>query len=131
MRILVADDCRDTAETFALLLSSWGHEVETAYDGAEALARAEAACPEVALLDVAMRPLSGADVARRLRAKGGRCPWLVAVTGLHPSNVPRDDAAAFHWRLYKPVEPGHLLEVLKAAEAAGKGGPLMPRPDSP
>jgi CheY-like chemotaxis protein len=121
MRVLVADDCRDTAGVFALLLTTWGHEAEAAYDGAEALAKAEALRPDVALLDLDMPRLTGAEVARRLRAKGDGCPWLVAVTGRHPSRLPPEDAAAFHWRLSKPVEPGHLLELLNAAEAAGKG----------
>jgi CheY-like chemotaxis protein len=107
---------------FALLLRSWGHQAEAAYDGAEALAKAEAARPDVALLDLDMPELTGVEVARRLRARGG-CPWLVAVTGLHTSRLPSEAAESFHWRLDKPVEPGHLQELLQAAEAAGKGAP--------
>jgi CheY-like chemotaxis protein len=123
MRVLVADDCRDTADMFALLLTTWGHEAEAAYDGAEALAKAEAARPDVALLDLDMPGMSGGEVARRLRAGQSGRPWLVAVTGLHPAKLPREDGAAFHARLTKPVEPGDLMELLRAAEAAAKRAP--------
>jgi CheY-like chemotaxis protein len=123
MRVLVADDCRDTADLFTTLVAAWGHEGDAAYDGAAALEKAEALRPDVVLLDLAMPGLGGAEVARRLRAGGDDCPWLVAVTGLHPSKLPREDAAPFDWRLSKPVEPGHLRDVLRAAETAGKGAP--------
>src|SRR5262245_39630515 len=99
LRVLVADDCRDTAETFAILATAWGHEAEVAYDGASALARAEALRPDVVLLDIDMPGLTGPEVARQLRAAGGPPPWLVAVTGLHPSALSRADAAPFDCRL--------------------------------
>jgi CheY-like chemotaxis protein len=43
-RILVVDDNVDSAETMAEILKLWGHEVQTAHDGAAAL---EAPAPSV------------------------------------------------------------------------------------
>ncbi len=40
LRVLVADDNRDAAETLAMLLQLWGHDVESAFDGHEAMERA-------------------------------------------------------------------------------------------
>lgn len=117
LRVLIADDCCDTADTFAHLASAWGHEALIAYDGPSALARAEALRPDVVLLDLSMPGMRGGEVARRLRAAGGPCPWLVGVTGLPPALLVREDAAPFHCRLDKPVEPARLRELLLAMEA--------------
>jgi CheY-like chemotaxis protein len=89
--------------------------------GAEALAKAEAARPDGALLDLDMPGLSGAEVARRLHGPGAPRPWLFLVSGLGPSSLSREDAAVFHARLAKPVHPGDLLELIQAAEAALRG----------
>jgi len=123
LRVLVADDCHDTAETFAILATAWGHEAEVAFDGISALARAESLHPDVVLLDIDMPGLTGPEVARRLRAGTGARPWLVAVTGLHPSTLTREDAEPFDCRLDKPVEPSHLAALLAAVEGATKGRP--------
>ena len=40
LRVLVADDDADTADSLAMLLSFWGHECWVAYSGSEALAMA-------------------------------------------------------------------------------------------
>jgi CheY-like chemotaxis protein len=120
MRVLVADRSRVTADLFVYLLATWGHHAEAAYDGLEALEKALALRPDVALLDLDLPGLSAAEVARRLRAESDGT-WVVALTSLGAAGPPAADAATFHWRLYKPVEPSHLLELLKAAEAAAKG----------
>src|SRR5262245_26303971 len=98
MRVLVANDCRSTADGLALLVLSRGPRAEVAYDGVEALARAESLRPDLALLDIAMPGLTGAEVARRLKA-AARPPWLVAVTGLDPAGLSAEDAEAFQARL--------------------------------
>src|SRR5262249_17837537 len=45
-RILIADDNVDVAESFEVMLQMFGHEVRTAFDGLEALERAEEFRPE-------------------------------------------------------------------------------------
>src|SRR5690606_39813418 len=52
--ILVADDNEDAAQTCAMLVELWGHEVRVAHDGPEAVAAAEAFRPAVALVDIGM-----------------------------------------------------------------------------
>src|SRR5437588_233940 len=54
LRALVADDCRDNADSLSILVEMWGHEVRVAYDGAAALELAFAYQPDVLLLDIAM-----------------------------------------------------------------------------
>src|SRR6516162_5388422 len=79
LRILVADDCRDTVDTTMMLLRLWGHEGTAAYDGPTALDQARRHRPDMALVDVAIpRVEDGLDLAGRLHSD---VPLLVAVTG--------------------------------------------------
>jgi PAS domain S-box-containing protein len=118
LRVLVADDNRDTTESLALMLSMKGHEVRTAFDGEEAFAAAESFRPDVALLDVGMPKASGHAVAQRIREK----PWgarmvLVAQTGWgHEEDRRRTLAAGFDHHLVKPVSPESLAELLASID---------------
>ena len=64
--ILIVDDEPAGRETLAALLRSY--RLAFACDGAEALARAAAAPPDLILLDVMMPQMDGFEVCRRLRA---------------------------------------------------------------
>lgn len=74
-RILLADDEQDLAWIVRHSLGDEGHEVITAYDGAEALAVAQRHRPDLIILDIVMPRLDGLQVCRRLR----RDPTLAAV----------------------------------------------------
>src|SRR5947209_10011581 len=67
-KVLVVDDNRDLAESLAMVLRLWGHDVAVAYDGPEALAAARARPPDVVFLDIGLPQLDGFEVALRLRA---------------------------------------------------------------
>ncbi len=114
LRVLVADDNRDTAESLALMLEMKGHEVRTAFDGEEAFHAAESFRPDVALLDVGMPGASGHAVAQRIR----EAPWgarmvLVAQTGWgHEEDRQKTMDAGFDHHLVKPVSPEALTELL-------------------
>jgi CheY-like chemotaxis protein len=113
-RILVVDDNRDAAQGLAMLLEIKGHHVETAFDGPEALDRAEELQPTVVLLDIGLPAMDGYQVARELRRRqGGRQMLLVAVTGYgHESDRQRSRDAGFDHHLLKPVGIDALEEVL-------------------
>jgi CheY-like chemotaxis protein len=81
-RILVVDDNRDAAESLAMLLRVYGHDVRVAHDGLTALAVARAFHPEIVLLDLNLPRLDGRQVARQMRHEEGLDKaLLVAVTG--------------------------------------------------
>src|SRR5262245_65731412 len=67
LRILVVDDLADAADSLALLLRVFGHEVRTAYNGPAALVAAEQFHPQVVLLDIGLPAQGGYQVAKRLR----------------------------------------------------------------
>jgi two-component system cell cycle response regulator len=66
-RILVVDDHEDNVELLRLRLESWGYEVDSAMDGAEALHRVEETPPDLILLDIMMPSVDGMEVARRVK----------------------------------------------------------------
>jgi PAS domain S-box-containing protein len=121
LRILVVDDNRDSAESTYLLLSNWGHDVETAHDGAGALAAVERSHPDIVLLDIGLPGIDGYEVARRIRATAaGANTALVAMTGYgQADDRRRSSEAGFTMHLVKPVEPGALKRVV--AELAPRG----------
>jgi signal transduction histidine kinase/ActR/RegA family two-component response regulator len=119
-RILIVDDNADSSESLALLLRHAGHQVETAYDGLDALAAAEARPPEVALLDIALPRLNGLEVARRMRGELGLSKaLLVAMTGYgQVEDQLRSREAGFNAHLVKPVDLEALGELLAHPELA-------------
>src|SRR4029450_13391717 len=104
LRVLVVDDCEDTAESLRVLAAIWGHEVRVARDAPEALRQAEDFRPHVVLLDIGMPGMSGHKVAQALRHTPGlEEAVLIATTG-YGSKADRQQAAeaGFDHHLLKP-----------------------------
>ena len=119
LRILVADDNRDAADSLQRVLALYGHEVRVAYDGAGAVTVGEQFRPRVAILDIAMPGTNGYEVARQLRLRHGTNVTLVALTGWgQDADRRRALAAGFDHHLTKPVDPQTLNGLL--AELARK-----------
>ena len=119
LRVLVADDNRDAADSMQRILALFGHEVRVAYDGSTALKLSEQFRPRVALLDIGMPGTNGYEVARALRRQQGARVTLVAVTGWgQDADRRRSSEAGFDHHLTKPVDPGTLNHLL--AEVASK-----------
>jgi DNA-binding response OmpR family regulator len=114
MRTLVVDDCRDGADSLALLLGRYGHTVKVAYDGATALQVAASFAPEAVILDVAMPGMNGFDTARGLRGiVAAEHPVLIAVSGFsRDTDRARAHEAGFDHYFVKPMEVECLLQVL-------------------
>jgi sigma-B regulation protein RsbU (phosphoserine phosphatase) len=71
-RILVVDDNDDNRYTLTLYLDLEGYSnVETAHDGAEAIAQLEASAFDLVLLDVMMPKVDGYQVLTWIREQGG------------------------------------------------------------
>jgi len=122
-RVLVVDDNQDATETLELLLQLWGHEVQSALNGPEALALAVEFRPEIILLDIGLPGMSGYEVARQLRQLPGfRDVFIVAVTGYgQESDRLNSQEAGFGHHLVKPVQPEVLQELIASAPVLNGG----------
>jgi PAS domain S-box-containing protein len=116
LRVLVADDNRDGADSCATLLELSGHTVVTAYNGREAFETAEQFRPDVALLDIGMPELNGYELARKIREqRWGGAIVLLAITGWgQEEDRRRALAAGFDHHLAKPIDPNQLDAVLRS-----------------
>jgi len=128
LRILVADDSQDGADSLAFLLKAAGHDVYTAYEGRTAIELAEQHRPDVVLLDIGMPEISGYDVARAIRREAwGRPMRLIALTGWgQAEHRRRSIEVGFDDHLVKPVELDLLESVLQLGTASPISGKSQP-----
>jgi CheY-like chemotaxis protein len=121
LRVLVADDNQDAADSLAQLVTAWGHEARAAYDGLTAVEAARKVPPDLALVDLGLPGMDGYQVALRLREQAGsRNLVLIAVTGYDwkgAEHRSREYGFNLHW--VKPVNLEDLRELL----AKLKSGP--------
>ena len=126
-RVLIVDDTRDVADSFALLLETLGAEVRVAYSGTQGLATCDEFEPELIFLDIGMPQMDGFETARRLRLQqSGRKATLVALTGWGEEDMRRRvKEAGFDRHLTKPAD----LEQVEALLEAVSGKQLQGNPD--
>jgi CheY-like chemotaxis protein len=119
VKVLVADDNRDAADSLQRILSLYGYQVEVAYDGTAAISADRAFRPRVAVLDIGMPGANGFEVARSIRQSRGGGVTLIALTGWgQEGDRRRAMEAGFDYHLTKPVDPGALNDLL--VEVASK-----------
>jgi two-component system, OmpR family, KDP operon response regulator KdpE len=125
-RILVVDDEPQILRALETTLRGAGYEVDTAADGAAALARAAARPPEAVILDLVLPDRSGVEVCRELRM-WLKVPVLVlSAVGEERDKVEALDAGADDY-VTKPFGIDELLARLRAAlrRAAAPGKPVV------
>ena len=112
-RILVVDDNEDAADTLAELLELGGHEVRTAYTGAQAVEHTYQFKPDIVFLDIGLPDMSGYEVACKLRTLPIPQDFLlIALTGYgqeHDRRAALD--AGFNDHFAKPVDFGKLATL--------------------
>jgi CheY-like chemotaxis protein len=121
MKIVIADDNRDSADSMAMLLEAGGHEVHVAYDGVQAVETAGRTRPEVILLDIGMPKMNGFECARAIRGQAwAAATLLIALTGWgQEEDKRRALEAGFDRHLTKPVDPVKLEGALRPAQGGG------------
>jgi len=120
LRVLIADDNRDAADTLSMVLSMDGYEVRTVYGGRAAVSAAEAFRPDVALLDIGMPDVDGHAAAKAIRQQRfGLDIYLVAITGWGQQDDKRRALeAGFATHVTKPVDPNLLRDLLRSVVTA-------------
>lgn len=125
LRILVADDLEMNLEIARAMLTSLGHEVDTAPDGNAAVAAAVSSTYDAILMDVQMQPVDGIAATRQIRVSHScsRHAYIVALTAnVLPQQVRAYREAGMDDHLGKPFNRAALREKLL---------PLMAAPGAP
>lgn len=114
LRILIADDDRDTVLSLATILLQEGHDVREVYRGDAVLDQVRLYKPDVVLLDIGMPGLTGFEIARNLRRElGPGPPLLIAVTAWTQSSAKvLGKLVGFDHYLTKPYSTDELLGIL-------------------
>jgi two-component system, chemotaxis family, chemotaxis protein CheY len=115
-RVLVVDDERPIREVIAEALRESGYEVETAPNGAAALARLRRR-PDVVVLDLMMPVMDAVAFTRRLRVHphGADVP-IVVLTAAYPAHEAAAGLGAMAC-LPKPFQLDELLDTVERAIA--------------
>ena len=116
LRVVVADDDRDTVDMLSIILRDEGHVVHGVYTGKDVLPTVRALNPDAVILDIAVPGLSGYAVAQEIRYSftERRRPLLIAISGMWKEHADRKVAhlVGFDAHLLKPCDPAELLGLL-------------------
>ena len=113
MRILVVDDDPEIVSFLKRGLTFEGYSVETAGDGAEALAKIREREPDLVILDVMMPGMDGIEVARRLRQASAIPILMLTAKGTVADRVAGLDSGADDY-LVKPFAFDELLARMRS-----------------
>jgi signal transduction histidine kinase/CheY-like chemotaxis protein len=124
VRVLVVEDEQDSMELIRTALARLGAEVVAAGGTEEALARFDAAVPDVIVSDIEMPGHDGYELIRRIRARppehGGHVPAAALTAYARTEDRRQALLAGFQMHVAKPIEPEELVAVV--ASLAGKTG---------
>ena len=105
------DDERDTVDALKNILERKGYEVNTAYNGVEALEHVrEAPFPNLILLDIQMPDMNGYTFMFELYREENRRAIPVIVVSAYSEMEPIFSHRGVKDYLVKPVQPEELLE---------------------
>jgi CheY-like chemotaxis protein len=116
LRVLVADDDRNTLELVYIVLTRSGAEVKTAPTASEALKLLTEWKPDVLLSDISMPDRDGYALVRDLRTLpshlGGATPAAALTAMASDEDKVRALAAGFQTHIPKPIEPASLVQAV-------------------
>lgn len=116
LKVLLVEDSEDIRLLTELMLQRAGHEVVAVDAGVHALEVAAHSEFDLALIDIGLPAMDGAEVCRRLRQLVGSRTRLVAATGYgHLEAREQAKAASFDGYLIKPVGQQELYRELALA----------------
>ena len=115
MHILVVDDFYTMTQLVRGLLKSLGfHNIEEARDGGSALEKMAEQSYGLVISDWNMKPMSGIDLLRAIRASGDNVPFILVTAENTVENVLEAKAAGVNGYIIKPFNAGTLKSRLVA-----------------
>ena len=122
MRLLIVEDEKQICDTIAKSLYDAGYEVDTCYDGEEALECILAEDYDLIVLDLNLPGMDGMDILRELRQKNEETKVLIlSARGQIADKVEGLDAGANDY-MEKPFDTKELVARVKAVLRRFKSG---------
>ncbi|MDR3612314.1 MAG: response regulator transcription factor [Candidatus Obscuribacterales bacterium] len=120
-KILLAEDDHDLSEVLTFALKNNGHMIQQVFDGQECLVHLQTCKFDLLILDWMMPRVSGLEVCREYRSKGGKMPilMLTAKIKIEDRESALDSGADDY--LTKPFDQRELAARVRA---------LLRRPDA-
>ena len=113
MLVLIADDNQQIVSILEEYAKNEGYDVVTAYDGADALAKATALPVDLILLDVMMPVMDGFDVCREIRKNSMTPIIMVTARGEDYERIMGLEIGADDY-IVKPFSPKEVMARIKA-----------------
>lgn len=119
--VLIVDDKEENLLYLQVLLTAHGFAVESAHDGAEALAKARAKLPDLIISDLLMPVMDGYTLLREWKTDARLKPIpFIVYTATYTE--PEDERLALDFGadafILKPTEPGAFMLRVREVEAA-------------
>jgi DNA-binding response OmpR family regulator len=119
-RVLIVDDEPAVSQFIREVMNSAGMRVLVLTNGAEAAGYLQNEKFEMLLLDLRMPPPDGIEVARQARGSGlnRKTPIIMLSDDQQLSAVSKGFEAGADFFLYKPIDKGGLLRLIRATQGA-------------
>ena len=114
-RILVADDDPDVHQLLQAALEGAGRQIDSAYDGLEALARVESTPYDLVLTDVHMPGLDGLALLERVRRLRPATKVVVMTVTTTPEDIVRSIRDQAFTYISKPFAPRAVADMVATA----------------
>ncbi len=117
-RVLLVEDERVNQRVAELLLTSWGHQVDIAPNGAVATELTASSDYDVVLMDIQMPVMDGLAATRKIRAReaqaGHKPVRIIAMTAnATPETAEECEAAGMDEKVLKPIDRDELFRRLE------------------
>ena len=131
LRILLAEDNEINQRVAVTILKKWGHQVDTARNGNEAVDALRQHSYDLVLMDIQMPEMDGMEATRAIRQLEGeaaRVPILAMTANAMQGDRERFLAAGMDDYIAKPIDRDTLFEVLQRY-ASPLPAPAAPKDD--
>ncbi len=132
-KILVVEDDRDLNKAYCIILRHEGHEVITAFDGKEALAKVDEFEPDLILLDLLMPIMGGLEFLQSWSTADRKNVKVLIFTNME--NSPEISEAyklgASRCIIKSWTAPHNLARVVTETLKSGNGSPKAKRVKTP
>jgi len=123
-KILVVEDDRATCLLLTQILKAEGFSVNSTSNGALALNKLRRTRYDLLLLDIWMPHMNGLDLLGRLRAEGLGVKTIVMTSDDTPETLLGAVREQAYNYVTKPIEPQHLVDIVRGALAASTVLPI-------